>query len=89
MLLEAISCYTSIIMKDGTKHLVSKTLALFEEALDGQPGFFRAHKSYMVNLKFIKQYLKGEGGEIILQNDQSIALSRNKKQEFLALFTKV
>lgn len=89
MLLEAVSCYTSIIMKDGTKHLVSKTLALFEEALEGQAGFFRAHKSYMVNLKFIKQYLKGEGGEIILQNNQAIALSRNKKQEFLALFTKV
>lgn len=89
MLLEAVSCYTSIIMKDGTKHLVSKTLALFEEALEGQPDFFRAHKSYMVNLRFIKQYLKGEGGEIILQNEQSIALSRNKKHEFLALFTKI
>lgn len=89
MLLEAVSCYTSIFLEDGTKHLVSKTLALFEEALEGQPGFFRAHKSYMVNLKFIKKYIKGEGGEIVMQNDQAIALSRNKKQEFLALFTKI
>jgi two-component system, LytTR family, response regulator len=89
ILLEAISCYTNIIMLDGTKHLVSKTLSLFEEVLEGQPGFFRAHKSYIIHLKFIKQYLKGEGGEIVLQNGQVIALSRNKKHEFLALFTKV
>jgi len=89
VLLEAISCYTTLLMKDGTKHTVSKTLALFEEALKEQPDFFRAHKSYIINLKFIKQYTKGEGGEILLDNGQTISLSRQKKQDFLALFTRI
>ncbi len=87
--LEASSCYTQIVMRDGNKHLASKTLALFEEVLQDNSIFFRAHKSYIINLKYIKQYIRGEGGEIIMQDDASISLSRNKKQEFLNLFMKV
>jgi two-component system LytT family response regulator len=89
VLLEAVSCYTQIVMQDGKKHLVSKTLALFEDTLQQQTQFFRAHKSYMVNLKAIAQYIRGDGGEILLHNGIRIALSRQKKQEFLSLFTKV
>ncbi len=89
MYLEAESCYTKIYMQDKTKHLASKTLAAFEEVLQDSPSFFRAHKSYVVNLKCIKQYIRGEGGELIMLDGASIAVSRNKKQEFLNLFTKV
>lgn len=86
--LEASNCYTIIHIKDGTKHLVSKTLAIFEEILDATI-FFRAHKSFLINLQHIKKYIRGEGGEIIMNNKASISLSRNKKQEFLDLFSKI
>lgn len=89
MYLEASSCYTFIIMNDKTKHLASKTMATFEEVLSDNPLFFRTHKSHIVNLKFIKQYIRGEGGELIMQDGNNIALSRNRKQEFLNLFKKV
>ncbi|OYU82342.1 MAG: DNA-binding response regulator [Flavobacterium sp. BFFFF1] len=89
MYLEASSCYTYIVMNDKTKHLASKTMANFEEVLQDNSLFFRAHKSHIINLKFIRQYLRGEGGEIIMQDGNNIALSRNKKQEFLSLFKKV
>lgn len=89
MYLEADSCYTHIVMNDKTKHLASKTMATFEEVLLDNTLFFRAHKSHIVNLKFIKQYIRGEGGELIMQDGSYIALSRNKKQEFLSLFKKI
>lgn len=89
MYFEASGCYTYIVMNDKSKHLASKTLANFEEVLLDNPIFFRAHKSNIVNLKFIKQYIRGEGGEIIMQDGNNIALSRNKKQEFLNLFKKI
>ncbi len=89
MYLEADSCYTHIVMSDKTKHLASKTMATFEEVLLDNSLFFRAHKSHMVNLKFIKQYIRGEGGELIMQDGNYISLSRNRKQEFLNLFKKV
>ncbi len=89
MYLEASGCYTYIIMKDKLKHLASKTMATFEDVLQDHSLFFRAHKSHIVNLKYIKQYIRGEGGEIIMHDGKNIAMSRNKKQEFLNLFKKV
>lgn len=89
MFLEASGCYTYIYLNNNIKHLVSKNLAVFEEVLKDNPVFFRPHKSHIINLRFIKQYIRGEGGELIMQNNSSITLSRNKKQEFLGLFNKV
>jgi two-component system, LytTR family, response regulator len=89
MYLEADSCYTKIWMKDKTKYIASKTLAAFEEVLQDNAIFFRPHKSYIVNLQCIKQYIRGEGGELMMLDGVSIAVSRNKKQEFLNLFMKV
>ncbi len=89
MYLEADSCYTHIVMNDKSRHLASKTMATFEEVLTDDPLFFRAHKSSIVNLKYIKQYIRGEGGDLIMQDGKAIALSRNRKQDFLGLFKKV
>lgn len=89
MYFEADGSYTHVVMDNGEKHLVSKSLTNFEEVLDDNSLFFRSHKSNLVNLNFIKQYIRGEGGELIMMNEKSIVLSRNKKQEFLNLFKKI
>jgi two-component system, LytTR family, response regulator len=89
MYLDANNGYTNIILCNQSKLLASKNMSTFEDVFDGNPIFFRAHKSNIINLKFIKQYIRGEGGEIIMQDNTSIALSRNKKQEFLAMFKRV
>lgn len=89
MYLEGDDCYTHVIMIDGKKYLVSKTLSVFDEILTSDHPFFRAHKSYIINLGYIKQYIRGDGGDIVMQDDKHIALSRNNKEEFLKLFTKV
>ncbi len=81
--------YSNIVMTNSRKHLASKTMSVFEDVLADHPLFFRAHKSYIVNLKFITQYIRGEGGEIIMTDGKNIAISRNKKQEFLGLFQKI
>lgn len=88
MYLEADSNYTMIVMQDKSKHLASKTLATFEDVLNNSL-FFRSHKSHIVNLKFIKQYLRGDGGEIIMLDGKNIPLSRTKKQDFLDIFTRI
>lgn len=89
MYFEASGSYTYVALENGEVHLVSKSLSNFEEVLEDNPLFFRSHKSSLVNLNFIKKYIRGEGGELIMQNDKSIVLSRNKKQEFLNLFKKI
>lgn len=89
MYLTASSSYTYVKMISGETHLVSKSLSNFEEVLNEFPYFFRPFKSNIVNLNFVKQYIRGEGGELIMQDNTSIVVSRNKKQDFLNLFKKI
>ena len=89
MYVEASGSYCNIVMKDQTKHLISKGISMFEEVLGDQPNFFRAHKSYIINLKFVKQYIRGDGGEIVMKDGKFVNISRAKKTEFLNLFQKI
>ncbi len=72
---------------DGVKKRVvsTKPLKHFEDLLQGYP-FFRIHDSYVVNLNKIKQYMKGEGGSVMLHDGSEIDVSRRRKQDFLNLF---
>ena len=80
--LEANSNYTNLYLADKTKITASKTLKEFEEMLP--PAiFFRTHHSHLINLNYIKRYIKGDGGQIELQNGTYVDVSRRKKEEFL------
>ncbi len=83
---ESDSNYTHVRLNTGKKLLVSKTLKEIEEILD-MPPFFRVHHSFLVNLQFAVRYLKGEGGSLVLNNDMTIPVSRNKKEELLKIIT--
>ena len=80
--LEANSNYTNIYFSNKTKIIASKTLKEFEELLPADI-FFRTHHSYLINLNYIKRYIKGDGGQIELQNGIYVDLARRKKEEFL------
>lgn len=76
--------YTDIFLLSGRKIVASKTLKYFSEQLPADK-FFRIHKSYLVNLMHIKKYLKLDGGVLLMENEASLPVSRNKKEEILKL----
>jgi two-component system, LytTR family, response regulator len=80
--LEANSNYTNIYLNNKIKITASKTLKEFEEMLP-EEIFFRTHHSHLINLNYIKRYIKGDGGQIELQNGTYVDVSRRKKEEFL------
>jgi two-component system LytT family response regulator len=80
--LEANSNYTNIYFTNKPKITASKTLKEFEELLS-EDIFFRIHHSHLINLNYIKRYIKGDGGQIELQNGTFVDVSRRKKDEFL------
>jgi two-component system, LytTR family, response regulator len=82
--LEAQSNYTVIHFKDHHKLTASRTLKEFEELLPNDT-FFRPHHSHLINLNYIKRYLKGDGGQIEMQNGNYVDVARRKKEEFLKL----
>lgn len=87
--LEADGAYTHFHFEDGKKVIVSKKIKEFEEALTQQSNFFRTHRSYIVNLKKIKQYVKQEGGYVLLENDIQVPLARERKDEFLQVIERM
>jgi two-component system LytT family response regulator len=76
--------YTKIFLADKKMIMASRTLGDFEDLLLPQ-GFFRIHKSYLINLKHLKKYLRGEGGQVIMADGATLDVSRRKKEDLLHL----
>jgi len=84
--IESSSNYSKIHFKDGKVLLVTKLLKDFEEIL-APYRFYRIHNSHLINLSYIKKYLRGDGGQVIMQNNDVIDVARRKKEEFLKLIS--
>ena len=81
MFIAAEGAYTHLFLKSGSKVTLSKNLRFFEELLEERPLFYRPHRSHLVNLNFIRKYLRGEG-TLVMDNAYNISISRDKKIEF-------
>lgn len=79
--LEADNNYTIFYTTNG-KHLISKTLREYENILDTS-GFFRISRSSLVNMKYIKRYIKHKNPTIELTNGVQLKISTSRKNEFL------
>ena len=81
------SCpYTKFIFKQADKIVTSKHLKEYEDLLAGYE-FFRIHKSYLVNLQEIKKYIRGEGGQLIMSNGAALNVSKQRKEDFLQIYS--
>ncbi|TDH24659.1 response regulator transcription factor [Segetibacter sp. 3557_3] len=81
---EAERSYTIFHLVDGKTVTVSKPLLDYDNLLKGTT-FLRVHKSYLINLLHIKEYIRGEGGQVIMSDGAEIEISRRRKDEFLVL----
>ncbi len=79
--LEASINYTNIYLANQ-KFLVSKNLKEFEDILPADI-FLRIHHSYIVNKNCVEKYIRGDGGQVILNNGASLDVSKRKKADFL------
>ena len=80
--------YTHFFLTNGKVILISKTLKEVEEVLESK-GFCRIHHGFLINVRYVIKYLRGDGGEVIMANNKNIPVSRNKKQEFLNLLERI
>lgn len=74
--------YTRIFLASGKKILASKTLGDYDKLLDSV-GFFRVHRSHLINLSHIKKYVKGEKGYVEMSDLSRVEVSRRKKTPFM------
>lgn len=79
---ESSGNYTNLYFANNKMVCTSKPMHDYETLLE-DAGFARIHKSYLVNLLHIKEYIRGEGGSVILSNGREIEVARRKKESFL------
>lgn len=84
---ESDRMYTIVAMVGGEKLMVSKPMGQLEEILEGQ-NFFRIHNSHLINMNHIRQFVRAEGGYIVMEDGATVSVARNRKDEFLELFSK-
>jgi two-component system LytT family response regulator len=80
--------YTHFHLLENNKIMVSNTLKEYDEMLSGF-GFFRVHKSYLINLSHIVRFEKAEGGNVVLTNHYLVPVSSRKRELLLEMLNRI
>jgi two-component system LytT family response regulator len=80
--LEASDVYTMFYMTNGQRFVASKPLNNYEKILEDLP-FSRVHSKHLINLMYVKRYVKGKGGSVIMEDNTEVEVSVRKKADFL------
>ena len=80
---ESSGNYTNLYFANKQMVCTSKPMHEYEKLLE-DAGFVRIHKSILVNLLHVKEYLRGEGGSVILSNGHEVEVARRKKDLLIA-----
>lgn len=79
---EAQRSYTIFRLLNNKNIVISKPLFDYDRLLS-DTTFMRIHKSFLINMVHIKEYIRGEGGSVLMTNGMEIEVSRRKKEQFL------
>jgi two-component system LytT family response regulator len=80
--------YTSVYLVNDKKIMISCTLKDYEEMLSDH-GFFRVHKSFLINIIHISRFDKADGGFVILTNDIKVPVASRKRDLLLEMFDRL
>lgn len=70
--------YTKFYIKNNKPIMISKTLKEYEELL-AEHGFERIHQSHLINLSYLKSYIKKDGGYVVMSDNSHLPISQRKK----------
>lgn len=79
---EAEDNYTHIFMEGGQRITASKTIKAYEDMLTPF-NFYRVHKRHVINLNYMRRFVKGDGGYLIMDDDIKIEVSRRRRPAFM------
>ncbi|MEM6965268.1 MAG: LytTR family DNA-binding domain-containing protein [Bacteroidota bacterium] len=73
--------YTIFYIKGGEKIIASKTIRTYEEMFESL-NFYRVHRSHIINLNYIRKFIRGEHSHLIMDDGMKIEVSRRRKSSF-------
>ena len=80
--------YTTFYFENGSKIMVTKTLKFYADLLK-KNTFLRVHQSHLVNNKYIKEFIKADGGYLVLKDKSTVPVSVRKRAEVLKAIEKL
>lgn len=80
--------YTKFFFTNRPALMVSKNIKEYYDMLKDYQ-FFRPHQSHIVNINFIKQYHKLEGGYLIMQDNSTVPVSTRKRDNLMKIFENI
>lgn len=89
ILFEADGMYTRVYLENGESEFICKPLKHFVEQLNEMPIFYKPHRSYLVNLKHIKELSKKDGYHLVMSNNKTLPISKDKREEFMTVLSEV
>ncbi len=72
--------YTKFFIKNRKPILISKTLKEYEELLT-EHDFVRIHQSHLINLAYVKAYVKKDNGYVLMTDDCQLPISQRKREQ--------
>ncbi len=85
---ESDTSYTTFFLKTKERIMVSKTLLYYHELLSAY-GFFRIHKSHLINVAHVQKIHKSEGGDVEMSDGSMIPIAQRKREEFLKIISSI
>lgn len=82
--LEASGNCTVLYFTDGTRYLDTRTLKIYENLLNPNK-FVRVHKSHIINLNMLEEYLNEDGHFVVLKGGIRIPVARNRVSDFVKM----
>lgn len=85
---EAEDNYTHIYLNTNERLTASKTIKSYEEMLL-PVNFYRVHKRHVINLNYMRKFVKGDGGYVIMDDGEKIEVSRRRRPAFMEQMRKL
>lgn len=76
--------YTEFYFQNAKKLLVTRTLKEFEDLLTDQ-GFYRVHQSHLINTAYIKEFVKTDGGYLLMTDGCQVPVSTRKRPDVMKM----
>jgi len=80
--------YTTFYFENGSKLMVTKTLKFYADLLK-ENSFLRVHQSHLVNTKYIKEFIKADGGYLVLKDKSTVPVSVRKRAEVVEALSSI
>ncbi len=75
--------YTHFYLQDKQHILVARTLKSYAELLE-EHGFLRVHQSHLINPNFLREFVKVDGGYLVMTDGSKIPVSVRRRSMVMA-----